>query len=258
MGERSGGTPSKNSSAQPFRNGRCIPCGTQRGPEQLAVLDGELIGRAGEDLHCDRLERWLMSVFSCDIRQAVPTCLGSPTVLHLLHLLQVLHRVADKEVGPQHRSPNPMSHAAISRLTADLVASSDREHVEAALEAMAADDRFPTELVEQICSQVRALTEGHDILVFDSEALLTTNQAAGLLGFSRPHLVKLCDRGDIPFHLVGRDRRIRASDVALLLEQRAADRALAAEMLARADDDRDSRVAQAAGLPMDRARALGL
>lgn len=150
------------------------------------------------------------------------------------------------------------ANATISRLTADLVRIGDRSRVEAALETMAADDRFPAELVEQIAAQVRALADGRDLLVFDSEALLTTSQAAGLLGFSRPHLVKLCDNGEIPFHLVGRDRRIRAADVAEILEKRASDRQRADAIVASESTRRAAAVAAAAGLSLERARELGL
>lgn len=43
--------------------------------------------------------------------------------------------------------------------------------------------------------------------------LLTTGEAALLLGASRQHVVDLCTRGYLPFEIVGTHRRVRRSDV---------------------------------------------
>lgn len=47
----------------------------------------------------------------------------------------------------------------------------------------------------------------------ESGELLTTGEAAKLLGVSRQHVVDMCDRGDLPYMTVGTHRRIRRSDV---------------------------------------------
>lgn len=46
--------------------------------------------------------------------------------------------------------------------------------------------------------------------------LLTTGQAARLLGCSRQHVVDLCVRGELPFVSVGSHRRVQRSDVTAL------------------------------------------
>lgn len=43
--------------------------------------------------------------------------------------------------------------------------------------------------------------------------LLTTGQAAQLLGSSRQHVVDLCESGDLPYLTVGTHRRIKREDV---------------------------------------------
>ncbi|MFC4149395.1 helix-turn-helix domain-containing protein [Micromonospora mangrovi] len=47
--------------------------------------------------------------------------------------------------------------------------------------------------------------------------LLTTGQAAKLLGSSRQQVVNLCERGDLPFVKVGKHRRIERSQVEALI-----------------------------------------
>ena len=47
----------------------------------------------------------------------------------------------------------------------------------------------------------------------ESGELLTTGEAAQLLGASRQHVVNLCNLGDLPYVMVGRHRRVQRRDV---------------------------------------------
>ena len=51
----------------------------------------------------------------------------------------------------------------------------------------------------------------------ESDRLLTTGEAAKLMGVSRQHIVDLCDRGDLPYTTVGSHRRIRRADLQLAM-----------------------------------------
>jgi excisionase family DNA binding protein len=67
---------------------------------------------------------------------------------------------------------------------------------------------------------VDALARGQAITVAPRDLTLTTQEAADLLGISRPTLVKLLERGEIPFDQPGRHRRVKLTDV-LDYQQRA-------------------------------------
>jgi excisionase family DNA binding protein len=50
-------------------------------------------------------------------------------------------------------------------------------------------------------------------LASESDDLLTTGEAAALLGCSRQHVVDLCVSGDLPYVTTGTHRRVRRADV---------------------------------------------
>lgn len=82
----------------------------------------------------------------------------------------------------------------------------------------------------------------------DETTELTPSQAAARLGMSRTHLYKLLDRGEIPFHRVGRDRRIRMSDLCAFEEQRQRDSRELAERFARQNETRNGTIDEIAEL----------
>jgi excisionase family DNA binding protein len=96
---------------------------------------------------------------------------------------------------------------------------------------------LPEELYEVLMDVVAALSQGLAITVAPQHTVLTTSQAADLLGVSRPTLVRLLEAGEIPFDKPGRHRRIRLRD--LLAYQQRAQRARAAGLddMVRASED---------------------
>ncbi|MEU5858950.1 excisionase family DNA-binding protein [Nocardiopsis dassonvillei] len=78
-------------------------------------------------------------------------------------------------------------------------------------------DQVPLPLeVYQFLEQVaRAMSEGKAITIAPLGQRLTTQQAADLLGISRPTLIKLLDEHEIPYERPGngRHRRLRLRDV---------------------------------------------
>jgi excisionase family DNA binding protein len=60
---------------------------------------------------------------------------------------------------------------------------------------------------------VRNLEDGRTLVLMPEEKQLTTQRAAELLGMSRPYLIRLLDAGEMPYHLVGKHRRIALREV---------------------------------------------
>ena len=67
--------------------------------------------------------------------------------------------------------------------------------------------------------------------------VLTTGQAAELLGVSRPTVVALVDRGEIPASRVGSRRRLRAADVLAYRDRRRIVRSAALDEIAALSDE---------------------
>lgn len=72
-------------------------------------------------------------------------------------------------------------------------------------------------LLQRLLTAARA---GKRVTLFESDEDLTPNEAAEVLGMSRPHLLKLLDTGVIAFHRVGTHRRISMANVLDYIERR--------------------------------------
>ncbi|MEV7526764.1 helix-turn-helix domain-containing protein [Streptomyces sp. NPDC091371] len=76
-----------------------------------------------------------------------------------------------------------------------------------------ATEVLPTEVYEALLVVVRALSEGKAVTVAPVHTTLTTQEAADLLGVSRPTFVKILERREIPHTRPGRHRRVLLTDV---------------------------------------------
>lgn len=94
----------------------------------------------------------------------------------------------------------------------------------------------PVEVPESVARLLAEVLDhvgrGETVRVVADDEEITTGQAASLLGVSRPYLVGLVDRGEIPSRKVGTRRRLRLVDVLLYREIDQARRVGAARDLA--------------------------
>ena len=73
--------------------------------------------------------------------------------------------------------------------------------------------RLPDSVYAFLVQLIADLQAGKSVSIIQSEATLTTVEAANMLGVSRQFLVKLLDSDQIPHHMVGTHRRIYMRDL---------------------------------------------
>jgi excisionase family DNA binding protein len=99
---------------------------------------------------------------------------------------------------------------------------------------------LPPEIYEVLRKVVDVLGHGLAVTVAPRALTLTTQQAADLLGVTRPTIVKILDGGGIPYERVGTHRRVLLTDVLAYRERRRAEQYAALEASAiDLDDDSD-------------------
>jgi excisionase family DNA binding protein len=72
---------------------------------------------------------------------------------------------------------------------------------------------LPPSVTRGLFAVLGTLAQGDAVAVVPADNELTTQEAADLLGVSRPHLVKLIDQKKLPCRWVGSHRRLRVEDV---------------------------------------------
>lgn len=98
---------------------------------------------------------------------------------------------------------------------------------------------LPAEIYRALRQVVEALQQGLAVTVAPHTMTLTTQQAADLLGVSRPTVIKLLDESKIPFGRTGTHRRILLRDLLAYREHRRAEQYATLEATNVSLDDED-------------------
>ena len=117
-----------------------------------------------------------------------------------------------------HQTTVPDSEAVIARATADALDSHTSRRTtlrvqvtEAGREVTTLD--VPASAIPLITAVLRELGAGKAVTVLGDDAEITTQEAADLLNVSRPYLVGLIEKGELPARKVGPRRRLLLADV---------------------------------------------
>jgi excisionase family DNA binding protein len=130
----------------------------------------------------------------------------------------------------------------VTRLRPD---SADQPLLEQIQNLIAAANR--TEFTAELELLVDLLESGSEVVCALPDSSMTPTEVAAYLGVSRPYVYRLLDRGVLPCHNVGRDRRVPTASVLDYALRRDDGRRVLAETFASAEADRQALIAELAG-----------
>ncbi|GAB79191.1 DNA binding domain-containing protein, excisionase family [Austwickia chelonae] len=133
-------------------------------------------------------------------------------------------------MGPSH--PDVLLSSRALDEARNLNKSLDTGHQMASLPRPdGAPQPLPSALDHVLRQAIRILASGQTVTVGSRPATLTTTAAAAALGVSRPTLMKMIRKGEIPAHKVGSHTRLRTDDVDEARRRRRADQRAAFDAL---------------------------
>ncbi len=83
---------------------------------------------------------------------------------------------------------------------------------------------LPPVVARLLMGILKETAAGHAVTLVPFQKEITTQQAADLLNVSRPYLVRMIDKGELPARMVGNQRRLPLKDVLAYREENRAKR----------------------------------
>lgn len=110
----------------------------------------------------------------------------------------------------------------------------------------------PAPVYDALLQVASAMAHGQGVTVIPRSALLTTQEAADLLGISRPTLVRILEDGELPHEQRGRHRRVMLGDLLKYQENMRRDRRESLDRIAR--EGQEAGIYEATAGPLLRTR----
>lgn len=107
-----------------------------------------------------------------------------------------------------------LAQTGLQTLSSDRRKTSSRKKVRLIIEAeKSAEINLPPQAVEALTEILEHLAQGREVTVSAQPFEYSTQKAAEFLRVSRPFLIGLLEKGEIPFRKVGTHRRVLFSDL---------------------------------------------
>lgn len=117
-------------------------------------------------------------------------------------------KLAPNRLDPSELSPEDFLE--VERLLGEVFGNQQRP---ALINAEGQRLELPQPVFDMLVHVLRSIRERRAVVMMPEDESFTSQAAADYLGMSRPFLISLLDKGEIPFHYVGSHRRIVFKDL---------------------------------------------
>lgn len=114
-----------------------------------------------------------------------------------------------KRPSKQEQKTAMESYDALASMLEEL----QTENPEIEIEETSEKIRIPLNALKLLVKILEETSKGRLVSIVPIATEMTTQAAAEFLGCSRPHLIKLLEKGEIQFTKIGKHRRIRYEDI---------------------------------------------